>query len=150
MKLFKTKEGNIVLAKNLAYVLPKTDWDNLLNNDDLFNDLKKFLVNENRIKLSEERLNKILLPPVKSQEIWASGVTYFRSKTARMEESKDTGGSSFYDKVYDAQRPELFFKSTPDRVKGPFEKVRIRKDSQWSVPEPELTLVISSTKKIIG
>jgi 2-dehydro-3-deoxy-D-arabinonate dehydratase len=150
MKLFKTLEGNIVLAKNLAYVLPKTNWDNLLNNDHLFNDLKKFLINENRINLSEKRLNKILLPPVKSQEIWASGVTYFRSKTARMEESKDTGGSSFYDKVYDAQRPELFFKSTPDRVKGPFEKVRIRKDSQWSVPEPELTLVISSTKKIIG
>mgnify|MGYP001350535911 CR=1 FL=1 len=150
MKLFKTLEGNIVLAKNLAYVLPKTNWDNLLNNDHLFNDLKKFLINENRINLSEKRLNKILLPPVKSQEIWASGVTYFRSKTARMEESKDSGGSSFYDKVYEAERPEIFFKSTPDRVKGPFEKVRIRKDSQWSVPEPELTLVISSTKKIIG
>jgi 2-dehydro-3-deoxy-D-arabinonate dehydratase len=130
--------------------LPKTNWDNLLNNDHLFYDLKKFLTNRNRINLSEEQLNKISLPPIKSQEVWASGVTYFRSKTARMEESKDSGGSSFYDKVYEAERPEIFFKSTPDRVKGPFEKVRIRKDSQWSVPEPELTLVISSTKKIIG
>ena len=150
MKLFKTLEGNIVFDKNIAYVLPKTNWDNLLNNDHLFYDLKKFLINRNRINLSEEQLNKISLAPIKSQEVWASGVTYFRSKTARMEESKDSGGSSFYDKVYEAERPEIFFKSTPDRVKGPFEKVRIRKDSQWSVPEPELTLVISSTKKIIG
>ena len=150
MKLFKTLEGNIVFDKNIAYLLPKTNWDNLLNNDHLFYDLKKFLINRNRINLSEEQLNKISLAPIKSQEVWASGVTYFRSKTARMEESKDSGGSSFYDKVYEAERPEIFFKSTPDRVKGPFEKVRIRKDSQWSVPEPELTLVISSTKKIIG
>ena len=113
MKLFKTLEGNFVLDNDLAYVLPKTNWDNLLNNDHLFYDLKKFLVNENRINQSEERLNKISLPPIESQEVWASGVTYFRSKTARVEESKDSGGSLFYDKVYEAQRPELFFKYLP-------------------------------------
>ncbi|MDC3354969.1 fumarylacetoacetate hydrolase family protein, partial [Flavobacteriaceae bacterium] len=90
------------------------------------------------------------LPPIQSQEVWASGVTYYRSKTARMEESKESGGSSFYDKVYEAERPELFFKSTAERVRGPGENVRIRKDSRWSVPEPELTLVVTANQKIIG
>jgi 2-dehydro-3-deoxy-D-arabinonate dehydratase len=98
-----------------------------------------------------EVLNKTTLQaPLESQEIWAAGVTYTRSRDARMEESKDTGGGSFYDKVYDAIRPELFFKATPHRCVGPGDKVRIRRDSTWNVPEPELTLVVNRKGKIIG
>jgi 2-dehydro-3-deoxy-D-arabinonate dehydratase len=88
--------------------------------------------------------------PIQSQEVWAAGVTYFRSRTARMAESKDSGGGTFYDKVYSAERPELFFKSTPHRVAGPGEPVRLRRDSKWNVPEPELTLAINSRGRIFG
>lgn len=88
--------------------------------------------------------------PLESQEVWAAGVTYLRSRTARMEEAKDAGGGSFYDRVYDADRPELFFKSTPHRVAAPGADVRIRGDSKWNVPEPELTLAINSTGRIFG
>ncbi len=88
--------------------------------------------------------------PIGTQEVWAAGVTYLRSRTARMEESKDAGGGTFYDKVYHADRPELFFKGTPHRVAGPDMAVRIRRDSKWNVPEPELTLAINSTGRIFG
>ncbi len=91
-----------------------------------------------------------LLPPIDHQDVWAAGVTYFRSKSARMEESKSSGGGSFYDRVYTAERPELFFKATPNRVVGHGQSVAIRKDARWSVPEPELTLVINPKGKIIG
>jgi 2-dehydro-3-deoxy-D-arabinonate dehydratase len=91
-----------------------------------------------------------LTAPLQSQEVWAAGVTYLRSRTARMEESKDAGGGTFYDRVYDADRPELFFKSTPHRVAPPGGKVRIRADAKWNVPEPELTLAINSAGKIFG
>jgi 2-dehydro-3-deoxy-D-arabinonate dehydratase len=91
-----------------------------------------------------------LRAPIQNQEVWASGVTYLRSMTARMEESRDAGGGSFYDRVYNAERPELFFKATPPRVVGPGGKVRIRSDSKWNVPEPELTLAINSAGRIFG
>lgn len=88
--------------------------------------------------------------PLDSQEVWAAGVTYLRSKSARMAESKDAGGGSFYDRVYEADRPELFLKATPHRVVAPGGAVRIRADSRWNVPEPELTLAINSAGKIFG
>jgi 2-dehydro-3-deoxy-D-arabinonate dehydratase len=91
-----------------------------------------------------------LLAPIRSQEVWAAGVTYYRSRTARMAESKDSGGGTFYDKVYEADRPEIFFKATPHRVAAPGTGVRIRSDSKWNVPEPELTLAINSAGKIFG
>src|SRR4051812_16238882 len=91
-----------------------------------------------------------LQPPIESQEVWAAGVTYFRSRSARMDESKSSGGGDFYDRVYSAERPELFFKATPNRVVGHLGKVAIRKDATWSVPEPELTLVVNPHGKIIG
>ncbi|PYJ81499.1 MAG: fumarylacetoacetate hydrolase [Verrucomicrobia bacterium] len=89
-----------------------------------------------------------LLAPVDSQEVWAAGVTYLHSKKARMEESDFS--ATAYDKVYDAERPELFFKSLPEKVVGPGEPVGIRKDARWNVPEPELALVINSRGKIVG
>jgi fumarylacetoacetate (FAA) hydrolase family protein len=93
------------------------------------------------ITFDEFKTHKILAP-IGQQEIWAAGVTYLRSRDARMEESKDAGGGSFYDKVYAAERPEIFFKATAHRVVATGDKVRIRKDSSWNVPEPELTLYI--------
>lgn len=89
-----------------------------------------------------------LLAPIDGQEVWGAGVTYHRSKIARQEESKS--GGSFYDLVYTAERPELFFKSTPNRTVGPGEAIRVRRDSAWCVPEPELTLVISNRLDIVG
>lgn len=89
-----------------------------------------------------------LLAPIDKQEVWAAGVTYKRSQVARMEESK--AGASHYDKVYTAPRPEIFFKGTPNRVSGPGQPLRVRADSKWSVPEPELALVVSPAKKLVG
>lgn len=89
-----------------------------------------------------------LAAPIDRQEVWAAGVTYIRSRTARMEES--VGAASFYDKVYEASRPELFFKATPHRVSGPGEPVRIRQDAAWNVPEPELALVLNSRLQLVG
>jgi 2-dehydro-3-deoxy-D-arabinonate dehydratase len=91
-----------------------------------------------------------LLAPIDEQEVWAAGVTYLRSRDARMEESKKAGGGTFYDKVYDAERPELFFKATPFRTVGPNAAIRIRRDAQWNVPEPELALVISPDLRLVG
>jgi 2-dehydro-3-deoxy-D-arabinonate dehydratase len=90
------------------------------------------------------------LAPIQSQEVWAAGVTYLRSRDARMEESKDAGGGSFYDRVYAADRPEIFFKATPHRVSGSGEEVRIRDDSKWNVPEPEVVLAINRDGCIFG
>jgi 2-dehydro-3-deoxy-D-arabinonate dehydratase len=91
-----------------------------------------------------------LRAPLQSQEVWAAGVTYLRSRTARMEEAKVAGGGTFYDRVYEADRPELFFKSTPHRVAAPGTAVRIRADGRWNVPEPELTLALNSAGRIFG
>lgn len=89
-----------------------------------------------------------ILAPIDEQEVWAAGVTYKRSQVARMEESES--GASHYDKVYGADRPELFMKGTPSRVSGPGQPVRVRSDSAWSVPEPEFTLAINPAGKIVG
>ncbi len=105
-------------------------------------------------KLAQEKLprfplaNVQLLAPVEQQEVWAAGVTYLRSKTARMEESDFS--ASAYDKVYSAARPELFFKSLAEKVSGPDEPVGIRSDAKWNVPEPELALVVNAKGKIAG
>ncbi len=88
------------------------------------------------------------LAPIDRQEVWAAGVTYKRSKVAREEES--AGAAQFYDKVYSAPRPELFFKATPERVVHPGDPIRVRADSKWNVPEPELALVISPDLRIVG
>ena len=99
--------------------------------------------------LAEHPLDTIrLLTPVESQEVWAAGVTYLRSREARMVESEFS--ASAYDRVYDAQRPEIFFKSLPEKVVSPGEAVGIRRDAHWNVPEPELTLVIASSGRIAG
>ena len=95
-------------------------------------------------------LGPALRAPIQSQEVWAAGVTYFRSMTARKDESRQAGGDSFYDRVYHAERPELFFKATPHRVSAPHRHVKIRSDSKWNVPEPELTLAFNSRGRLFG
>jgi 2-dehydro-3-deoxy-D-arabinonate dehydratase len=125
------------------------DWDALINRDDLSSFLLH-LISSNNLDAAPLDWMQRIVAPLLSQEVWAAGVTYFRSRTARMAESQDAGGDSFYDRVYNAERPELFFKATPHRVAGPNAGVRIRKDSRWNVPEPELALVLTNTGKIVG
>jgi 2-dehydro-3-deoxy-D-arabinonate dehydratase len=150
MKIYKTRSEIIIEFKGAYYISEETDWDVFINRDDLWAQVQKEIYSLPPVGDAEWLQEKELLAPVGSQEVWAAGVTYLRSKVARMEESKESGGATFYDKVYDAQRPEIFFKANGSRVVAPHGKVRIRKDSAWDVPEPELVLVISSSGKIIG
>jgi 2-dehydro-3-deoxy-D-arabinonate dehydratase len=147
MKLYKTKHGIAVENENVFYLLVNEDWDNFINDDGLFNKVKERIKS---LRTSRSQASDQLAPVGSRQELWACGVTYLRSKIGRQEESKDAGGGAFYAKVYEAERPEVFFKANPHRIVGPGAKVRIRKDSTWDVPEPELTLVVSSSGKIVG
>src|SRR4029434_5658518 len=127
----------------------ETDWDELINRDDLYRYLRD-LIDSSVLVSVGGGFGEEILPPIVSQEVWAAGVTYYRSRTARIEESKSAGGGDFYDRVYAADRPDLCFQATPHLVAGPNQSVRIRRDSKWNVPEPELALVVSSYGKIVG
>jgi 2-dehydro-3-deoxy-D-arabinonate dehydratase len=150
MKIYKTTTGIIIESAGSIYASKHESWDSFLNQENFFKGIEGEVSGANPLGRMDKLNDLTIQAPIQSQEIWAAGVTYIRSRDARMEESKDTGGGSFYDKVYEAVRPELFFKSTPHRCVGPGEKVRIRKDSTWNVPEPELTLVVNNKGKIIG
>jgi 2-dehydro-3-deoxy-D-arabinonate dehydratase len=145
MKLYQTARGPVVERAG-AYHAVGQSWDALI----AANDLPTVLAEAVRASPGSDGLQGEVLAPIGSQEVWAAGVTYFRSRTARMEESTSAGGGDFYDRVYAAQRPELFFKASASRVVGNGAKVRIRRDSKWNVPEPELTLLINPRGKIIG
>lgn len=148
MKIYKTASGAVIEHQNHFHLKKVEDWDLFLNRVNLH---KVLLEELNGLSFSEDKnLLDDLKTPMGTQEIWASGVTYMRSKEARMEESKKAGGGTFYDRVYDADRPELFFKATAQRTVPHKGTVRIRKDSGWDVPEPELTLLISSEGTIEG
>ncbi|MGA8727961.1 MAG: fumarylacetoacetate hydrolase family protein [Terracidiphilus sp.] len=147
MKLYRTAAGCFVEEDSQFYPLSRLTLDSLLAREDLAEFLYSRIVTESPLP---EIHSSELLAPIGQQEVWAAGVTYFRSRGARMEEAKDAGGGSFYDRVYSAERPELFFKSTASRTVGTGGKVRIRADARWSVPEPELTLVVSPAGKITG
>ncbi len=148
MKLYNTSSGAVVEENGQFFALPHIAWDKLLNLDNLQATIRHQITNLNIRPVAQTP--KDLLPPIGTQEVWAAGVTYHRSRDARMEESQKSGADDFYAKVYEADRPELFFKSTPHRVVGPGQKVRIRQDSKWNVPEPELTLAINARGQIIG
>lgn len=147
MKIYRTQQGNYVEDAGLFYPLEQTRWDALLAREDLREYLAGTIGEGRAVEAIDERT---LEAPIENQEVWAAGVTYYRSRSARIEESQDAGGGDFYDRVYSAQRPELFFKATAHRVAGPNGKVRIRRDANWSVPEPELTLAISPAGRIVG
>lgn len=150
MKLYRTQQGIVIEKEKALYPVKDQEWDDFLNDDDLFEKMLQITQNTSPDPGAGTLLQHELLAPVQSQEIWASGVTYYRSKVGRQEESKGSGGGAFYALVYEAERPELFFKATAHRTVGPGGKVRIRQDSSWNVPEPELTLVITSSGKIVG
>src|SRR5882762_2252600 len=144
MKLYLTDSGCVVEQDNSYYSIGDS-WDQLVQREDLGSYLKS-----NVSQVVKTSAPQTLLAPIGTQEVWAAGVTYLRSRAARMEEAKSAGGGDFYDRVYNAERPELFFKATPSRVVGHQGKVAIRKDAKWSVPEPELTLMVSPYGKILG
>jgi len=150
MNIYKTGRGIIIHHDENFFLSKNTDWDSFINRRGLFDHV---LAEVNQLQ-PDTSLSEIvktnLLAPIASQEIWAAGVTYTRSREARMEEAKDAGGGDFYARVYEAERPELFFKATAHRTVGHNQNVRIRKDSNWNVPEPELTLFISSQGTIEG
>lgn len=148
MKLYNTTRG-VLVTDNLGQqcgTLGSIPWDDLIAAPNLFDRADKALAGPSVTPPAGEEV----LAPIGSQEVWAAGVTYYRSRSARMEESKDTGGGTFYDRVYSAERPELFFKATSRRVIGTGGNIRIRSDATWSVPEPELTLVINPNAEIVG
>lgn len=147
MKLYKNGPDAYMENQGQWYRLRDVSWDNLTNRTGLYNLLQK------EIKSWEElpeapRIGSYA--PIGSQEVWAAGVTYLRSKEERMREAEAAGGGDFYDRVYDAERPEIFFKATAARTVGSDDVVFIREDSNWNVPEPELTLFCSSSGTIEG
>lgn len=146
MKLYRTTNGVFVEHQGNFYSVAALDWDELVSSTSLLARVRA--ATEGEVAGSFD--HKTVLAPVMSQEVWAAGVTYYRSRNARIDESKDAGGGDFYDRVYAAERPELFFKATGRRVVGPGKAVRIRSDAKWSVPEPELVLLIDPTGAIAG
>ena len=150
MKLCRLKKGIGIEHEGDVYVLHEEDWDTFVNDDSLLGKLKKIIKSGDFVGGGKESLKHELEAPIRSQELWAAGVTYTRSKVGRQEESSRTGGGDFYARVYEAERPELFFKANANRIVGPGKPVRIRKDSTWNVPEPELTLMITSHGRIVG
>ena len=147
MLLYRTSNGIFVQNGTSWHLVPETSWDELFNRSGLAAHLAQIAASTRGVEAPEA---ESILAPISQQEVWAAGVTYFRSRTARMEESKDAGGGSFYDRVYAAERPEIFFKATPQRVANPGQAMHLRGDSKWMVPEPELTLAINSSGEIIG
>jgi 2-dehydro-3-deoxy-D-arabinonate dehydratase len=151
MKLYRTNRGGLLVDGKSSFLLSQP-WDELINRDGLHEYLRSLPKGAEILGATEADalLNSQLLAPIGQQEVWAAGVTYLRSRDARMEESAASGGATFYDKVYEAERPELFFKALPQRVAAHGEAVYIRRDSSWNVPEPELTLFMNSFGEIQG
>jgi 2-dehydro-3-deoxy-D-arabinonate dehydratase len=150
MRIYNTSSGIIINHNNEYFLTEEKSWDKFVNRSNLFkavsSELQHLQPNEDLQALT----HSAVLTPIGSQEVWASGVTYFRSREARIEESKEAKGGDFYARVYDADRPELFFKSPSYRTVGSGGNIRIRADSKWNVPEPELTLFICSAGTIEG
>jgi 2-dehydro-3-deoxy-D-arabinonate dehydratase len=147
VKLNRTSNGIYVEEGGKHFRVPETNWDVLVAHENL-NEFLRSVVDGG--KPAADFGSAKHEAPIGSQEVWAAGVTYHRSRSARMAEAKDAGGGDFYDRVYTAERPELFFKASPSRVAGPGGEVRIRRDAKWSVPEPELTLLVNPRGQIIG
>jgi 2-dehydro-3-deoxy-D-arabinonate dehydratase len=143
--VYRTAAG-IVVYQELKYsLLREKSWDEIFAAEDPIEWVRQSLAAATPCDPPRE-----LLAPIGTQEVWAAGVTYLRSRDARMEESRESGGETFYDRVYTAERPEIFFKATAHRVVAPGGSMKLRSDADWNVPEPELTLAINSAGKIIG
>lgn len=151
IRIYKTS-GSIIVQHNDQYYTTASGWNEFVNRKGLYASILADIPHLQKTDphTAQQAIADNLQPPIATQEVWAAGVTYYRSRTARMEESEDAGGATFYDKVYVAERPELFFKATPHRVSGHGQEVYIRSDSKWDVPEPELTLFVSVYGTIEG
>lgn len=147
MKLYRRSSSVWIVHEGTAYRADR-EWDALVNRPGLF----QLLLDEiGGLDIDPDfRTDAPFDAPAIGQEIWAAGVTYLRSREARMAEARDAGGGDFYDRVYHAERPEIFFKSSAPRASGHLGEVRIRRDSHWNVPEPELTLFVCSAGSIEG
>ncbi len=150
MKIYNTKRGIVIDNEGQYFLSKETNWDVFINRQGLYAAVSAEIGSLTADPSLAGATTDEVLAPLVNQEVWASGVTYFRSRTARIEESKDAGGGTFYDRVYNADRPELFFKAPAYRTVGTGADVRIRKDSKWNVPEPELTLFMCSAGTIEG
>ncbi len=144
IKLYRTLDSVLVEVDGVVRTIDE-DWDALIVRPGLLGWLQ-----ESAPRLPLASMPRQLRAPIQSQEVWAAGVTYFRSRAARIEESQDAGGGTFYDRVYSAPRPELFSKAAGWRVRGPDAPIRVRRDATWSVPEPELALYVNPSGEIIG
>lgn len=149
-KVYKLLDGVLIEDAGKFFHVPGIDWDTYINDDEVLTKTRRHISGMQTVADPQSLLAEQLDAPVQSQELWASGVTYMRSKQGRQEESEKSGGSDFYARVYEAERPELFFKANRNRIVGHGGEVRIRRDSSWDVPEPELVLVLTSSGKIIG
>jgi 2-dehydro-3-deoxy-D-arabinonate dehydratase len=147
MILYRTTQGGVVESGGRCHAVPG-EWDALFNRDDLTAFLRRLVRRSQPLRRAPKATD--LLAPIDGQEVWAAGVTYMRSRTARMAESKGAGGSDFYDRIYRAERPELFFKATAHRTVGHEGAMHLRRDSRWIVPEPELTLAIGRHGRLVG
>jgi 2-dehydro-3-deoxy-D-arabinonate dehydratase len=147
MKIYRTRRGIVVQNGRAWHRMPEQEYEHFLNRDELAEELRREV--KTAPKTAPPRPEE-LLSPLGRHELWACGVTYLRSREARMEEAKDAGGGDFYDRVYAADRPELFFKAPHTRVVGPGRPVRIRRDSTWNVPEPEFCFYMTATGRIVG
>jgi len=145
VKLYRGAEGIFVEQSGSFHRVLASSWDELLCSDQLFETVRAATRGE-AVSFDPSTA----LAPIVGQEVWAAGVTYYRSRSARIEESKDAGGGTFYDRIYVAERPELFFKGAGWRVVGPGGSVRVRADATWSVPEPEMTLVVNARGQLVG
>jgi 2-dehydro-3-deoxy-D-arabinonate dehydratase len=146
MILYRTIDGWAVEHEGQVHAIGVRSLDELLAEGNLQAQLEQTLRGPALPAIDEKKL----LASVGSQEVWAAGVTYFRSRVARMEESKETGGGNFYDRVYAAERPELFFKAQAHKVVGHGGPVALRSDAKWTVPEPELVLVVDARGRTVG
>lgn len=146
MRVYRTVGAAVVESIDGWFELPEFPWDLLFREEDPQSWLIARLAGRRPLALPPASIDPAA--PIGSQEVWAAGVTYYRSRTARMEESP--AGGDFYDRVYSADRPELFFKASPHRVSAPRRPLRLRSDSRWMVPEPELALCVNSRGRIFG
>lgn len=149
MKIYHTKAGVVVAIDGETYLV-EAPWDTFVNDDDLGEKILRVTEKMEPDRSAMRHVEESLLVPMQEQELWGSGVTYENSRLGREAESRETGADVHYRRVYDAERPELFFKTTLQRTVPHGGQVRIRNDSTWDVPEPELTLLISSSGKILG
>lgn len=146
MLLYRTRRG-VIAAAGDQFVLLAESWDRLVGPPGLPERLGRLVAQGAAAAALEPRE---ALVPLVSQEVWAAGVTYYRSRDARMAEAEQAGGGSFYDRVYSAPRPELFFKGNARTAVGSGEDIAIRSDAGWNVPEPELVLLADADGALIG